>query len=161
MGKPTKKNIRRKNRRTRRKVNKKKMKKGGDFWDFNIKLGLCNRGEKINNKVIKYNDVDITGKFLNETGQETATITKMCKNTDNTTAYLFKNDTNGKSKNERMTSNAFKEKYIYYKPDPDAEQKFKYDIDINGDTTTLSEKSVISKIKKPFSSMFSIFKKNK
>ena len=42
MGKPTKKNIRRKNRRTRRKVNKKKMKKGGNFY---TQFGNCNFGE--------------------------------------------------------------------------------------------------------------------
>ena len=42
MGKPTKKNIRRKNRRTRRKVNKKKMKKGGNIY---TQFGNCDFGE--------------------------------------------------------------------------------------------------------------------
>ena len=72
MGKPTKKNIRRKNRRTRRKVNKKKMKKGGGDWKINVKLGLCNADETLGT-MITYNNKPITGgKFLNETGQEIA-----------------------------------------------------------------------------------------
>lgn len=157
MGKPTKKNIRRKNRRTRRKVNKKKMKKGkgGDAWGINIKLGLCNRDEKAT--IITYNNDPITGKFINETGQELPTLKKICQNkaTPNTITFLI-ND----GQYKRMTHEEFKDKYIYYKPLN--EEKFKYDIhiDIHG-AITLSKKPFISNMTKPFSSMFSIFKKKK
>ena len=125
MGKPTKKNIRRKNRRTRRKVNKKKMKKGGGDWKINVKLGLCNADEEKVNTMIKYNGLDITGKFLNETRKETATLLKMCEKTDIIT-YLFKNTT---GKKERMTSEEFKKKYIYYQPSAESGEIFEYKIE--------------------------------
>ena len=53
MGKPTKKNIRRKNRRTRRKVNKKKMKKGGVSFGITRQFGKCHIDDETE---LKYED---------------------------------------------------------------------------------------------------------
>ena len=71
MGKPTKKNIRRKNRRTRRKVNKKKMKKGGVSFAITRQFGMCHI---VDEKELKYEDINgepITGKysFLDKTNK--------------------------------------------------------------------------------------------
>lgn len=158
MGKPTKKNIRRKNRRTRRKVNKKKMKKGGVSFDLGINTGIgkCNGIMGKETSIIsKYNKEDITtGTFL-DNDDNTATLKKICQDKTNPNTITFLINV-GPLQNKRMTSDAFKDKYIYYKPLN--EDKFKYDI--NGDT--LSKKTIISNMKKPFSSMFSFFgKKNK
>jgi hypothetical protein len=150
MGKPTKKNIRRKNRRTRRIVNKKKMKKGGVSFGFNQSIGLCNADEeKVN--MITYNIEPITeGTFL-DNDRKTAKLKKICKDKTNTITYLFKNTT---GKKERMTSEEFKGKYIYYQPSAEGGEKFEYKIE--GDT--LSKKIFP---KNPIKSMFSFFRGKK
>lgn len=149
MGKPTKKNIRRKNRRTRRKVNKKKTKKGGVSFGFNKSIGLCNADEK--GILITYNKYPITGKFLNETGQEIATLKKICQDKTNPDTITFLiND----GQNKRMTPDAFKNTYIYYQPSAEGGEKFEYKIE--GDT--LSKKIFP---KNPIRSMFSFLSRNK
>lgn len=153
MGKPTKKNIRRKNRRTRRKVNKKKMKKGGVSFRFNQSIGLCNADETLGT-MIQYSDngQDITtGKFLNETGLETATIKKICKDKTNQNTITFLINI-GPLQYKRMTPEEFKKKYIYYQPSLN-EKKFEYKI----------EGAILSKkfFQKKTFSMFNFFGKNK
>jgi hypothetical protein len=132
------------------------MKKGGGI---NTQFGNCDFGETNLGKegnMITYNKNPITtGKFLNETGQELPTLKKICQDKTNQDTITFLiND----GQNKRMTSKDLIEKYPYYTPD--GKDKFKYDIDINGATITLSKKPIIN-MKKTFSSMFSIFKKNK
>jgi len=150
MGKPTKKNIRRKNRRTRRKVNKKKTKKGGGDWKINVKLGLCNADEeKVN--MITYNSEPITeGTFL-DNDRKTAKLKKICKDKTNPDTITFLINV-GLLQNKRMTSEEFKGKYIYYQPSAEGVEKFEYKLDGH-----ILSKKIFPK--KTFSSMFNFFKK--
>lgn len=130
------------------------MKKGGGFdLGINTQFGKCSG---IMGKETSITN-NIKGTFLDNLNQDnlnpstqTAQLLNMCedKKTKNITFLIKHINTNS---NERMTSKDLIEKYPYYTPD--GKDKFKYDI--NGDT--LSKKSVISNIKKPFSSMFSFF----
>lgn len=148
MGKPTKKNIRRKNRRTRRKVNKKKTKKGGGI---NTQFGNCNFGETKEGNMIKYDSVDITTGTFSDNDGNTAKLKKICQDKTNPNTITFLINV-GPLQNKRMTPEDLIIKYPYYIPN--GEQKFEYKI----------EGAILSKKifpKNPIKSMFSFFKKKK
>ena len=153
MGKPTKKNIRRKNRRTRRKVNKKKMKKGGGFdLGINTQFGQCSGIMGKETSIIsKYNNEDITKGTFSDDKNNTAQLLKMCQDKTNPDTITFLINV-GPLQNKRMTPEDLIKKYPYYTPS--GEPKFEYKIE--GDT--LSKKIFP---KNPIKSMFSFFGKKK
>lgn len=151
MDKPTKKNIRRKNRRTRRKVNKKKMKKRGGFdLGINTLIGKCSGIMGKETSIIsKYNKEDITtGTFL-DNNDNTATLKKICQDKTNPDTITFLINV-GPLQNKRMTPEEFKGKYIYYQPSAEGVEKFEYKLDGH-----ILSKKIFPK--KTFSSMFSFF----
>lgn len=131
MGKPTKKNIRRKNRRTRRKVNKKKMKKGGVSFGINRQFGMCHI---VDEKELKYTDSNknpITGKysFVNKDKTKKAQIVKICRDSQNNVRYIVQKE-GERFKKSHPNLIQFMQKYKYYltKPDvPDTAIEYKFD----------------------------------
>lgn len=120
MGKPTKKNIRRKNRRTRRKVNKKKMKKGGVSFGITRQFGKCHIDDETELKYEDINGEPITGKysFLDKTKKVKAKIVKICQDSKNNVRYIIKEDGYMFNKSHPNLIQ-FMQKYKYYLIDPD------------------------------------------